>query len=197
MLLSAWSGGDRQAGDRVFALLYDELRRVARRALADQHQEATLQTTALVHELYARWTSGFSPSSDDRRRFFGAAAKTMRRILIDRARERLAEKRGGGVRPQALDTAAGAVAAIGAGQGFGGVEGHAVEALAVDQALSELERHDARLSEIVELRFFAGFSVEETAELLSLSPSTVKRDWQKARALLADWISRGGESRAS
>ncbi len=196
VLLAAWSAGDRVAGDRVFALLYDELRRVARRALADQRQEATLQTTALVHELYSRWTSGFSPSSDDRRRFFGAAAKTMRRILIDRARERLAEKRGGGVRPQALDSAAGALAAVGAGRGFGDVEAHAVEALAVDQALSELERHDARLAEIVELRFFAGFSVEETAELLALSPTTVKRDWQKARVLLADWISRGGESRA-
>jgi RNA polymerase sigma factor (TIGR02999 family) len=193
-LLAAWSGGDGVAKDRVFALLYDELRRVARRALADQRQEATLQTTALVHELYSRWTSGFSPSSDDRRRFFGAAAKTMRRILIDRARERLAEKRGGGARPRVLDTAAGAFAAIEAGRRFGDIEAHAVEALSVDEALSELERYDARLAEIVELRFFAGFSVEETAVLLSLSQRTVKRDWVKARGLLADWLSRAGGS---
>lgn len=178
-LLAEWSAGDRAAADRVFALLYEELRRVAHRALADQRHEATLQTTALVHELYARWMAGFAPSTDDRRRFFGAAAKTMRRILIDRARERLAEKRGGGVRPAALDTAAGAI------------EARAAEALAVDEALAALERHDPRLGEIVELRFFGGFSVEETAELLDLSPRTVKRDWRKARGLLADWMAGG------
>ncbi|MBZ0114374.1 MAG: sigma-70 family RNA polymerase sigma factor [Thermoanaerobaculia bacterium] len=175
-LLADWNAGDRAAADRVFGLLYEELRRVAHHALADQHREATLQTTALVHELYARWTPGFAPSSDDRRRFFGAAAKTMRRILIDRARERLATKRGGGVRPTTLDTAAGKI------------EARAAEALAVDEALAALERHDARLGEIFELRFFGGFSVDETAELLDLSPRTVKRDWQKARALLADWM---------
>jgi len=180
-LLAAWSAGDRQAGDRVFALLYDELRRVARRALADQRQEATLQTTALVHELYARWVGGFSPSSDDRRRFFGAAAKTMRRILIDRARERLAAKRGAGERAVELV------------EGMAATEDRALEALAVNEALSVLEGHDPRLVELVELRFFAGFSVEETAELLSVSARTVKRDWRKARALLADRIAVAGQ----
>ena len=175
-LLAAWGGGDRAAADRVFALLYDELRRVAHRALADQRNEATLQTTALVHELYLRLVGRFQPADDDRRRFFGAAAKVMRRILVDRARERSAEKRGGGVHPEPLDDDAGAVAA------------RASEALLVDEALAALERHDPRLAELVELRFFLGSSVEETAALLGLSERTVKRDWQKARALLADWL---------
>lgn len=183
-------GGDRAAADRLFALLYEELRRIAHRALADQRHEATLQTTALVHELYLRLVGSFRPADDDRRRFFGAAAKVMRRILVDRARERLAEKRGGGNRPKSLDASA-------AGRDFHaaterGVEAHAVEALAVDQALTALERHDPRLAELVELRFFAGFSVEESAELLNISERTVKRDWQKARALLADWLGGAG-----
>ena len=150
---------------------------------------ATLQTTALVHELYLRLVGSFRPADDGRRRFFGAAAKVMRRILVDRARERLAEKRGGGVRPQSLDTPGGdAEAVVGTPRS---VEAQAAEALAVDAALVALERHDPRLAELVELRFFAGFSVEESAELLGSSPRTVKRDWQKARALLADWLGAG------
>ena len=188
-LLGAWGGGDRAAADRLFALLYDELRRLAHRALADQRQEATLQTTALVHELYLRLVGSFAPRDDDRRRFFGAAAKVMRRILVDRARERLAEKRGAGVRPEALDEEG---LAGGAAAGGASLEAHAAEALAVDQALAALERHDPRLAELVELRFFAGCSVEESAGLLGVSERTVKRDWQKARALLADWL--GGAS---
>jgi len=184
-LLGAWGGGDRAAADRLFELLYDELRRLAHRALADQRQEATLQTTALVHELYLRLLGGFRPRDDDRRRFFGAAAKVMRRILVDRARERLAGKRGAGERPLALDDA------MPAGDPAGGgahLEAQAAEALAVDQALAALERHDPRLAELVELRFYAGCSVEESAGLLGVSERTVKRDWQKARALLADWL---------
>jgi RNA polymerase sigma-70 factor (ECF subfamily) len=178
-LLSAWGAGDREAADRLFALLYDELRRMAHRALADQRKEATLQTTALVHELYVRLVGGFRPADDDRRRFFGAAAKAMRRILIDRARARLADKRGGGVAVASLDDAAGAVAA------------NAAEVLAVEEAMAALERHQPRLAEVVELRFFAGFSLEESAELLSVSSRTIRRDWEKARALLADWIAGG------
>jgi RNA polymerase sigma factor (TIGR02999 family) len=188
-LLGAWGRGDRAAADRLFALLYEELRRIAHRALADQHHEATLQTTALVHELYLRLVGSFRPEGDDRRRFFGAAAKVMRRILVDRARERLAEKRGAGERPRPLDEGIFAGALAGAGAD---VEAQAAEALAVDQALAALERHDGRLAELVELRFFAGCSVEEAAALLGVSPRTVKRDWQKARALLADWL--GGAS---
>ena len=175
-LLAAWGTGDRDAADRLFGLLYEELRRIAHRALADQRKEATLQTTALVHELYVRLVGSFRPADDDRRRFFGAAAKAMRRILIDRARARLAEKRGGGAPMASLDDAAGAVAA------------NAAEVLAVDEAMSALERHSPRLAEVVELRFFAGFSLEESAELLAVSPRTIRRDWEKARALLADWI---------
>ena len=182
-LLSAWGAGDRAAADRLFALLYEELRRLAHRALTDQRHEATLQTTALVHELYVRLVGGFRPADDDRRRFFGAAAKVMRRILIDRARERLADKRGGGVRPETLDEQLHAVAA------------RAAETLAVDEALGALERHDPRLAQIVELRFFAGFSVEETAEVLAVSERTVKRAWQKARVLLEDWMAGAGGAR--
>lgn len=184
-LLGAWGGGDRAAADRLFALLYEELRRIAHRALADQRHEATLQTTALVHELYLRLVGGFQPASDDRRRFFGAAAKVMRRILVDRARERLAAKRGAGERPGTLDEER--LARDGTS-----LETQAAEALAVDEALAALERHDPRLAELVELRFFAGCSVEESADLLGLSERTVKRDWQKARALLADWFGAGG-----
>ena len=179
-LLANWGAGDRAAADRLFAVLYDELHRVAHRALADQRREETLQTTALVHELYVRLVAGFRPADADRRRFFGAAAKVMRRILVDRARERMAEKRGGGQRPQSLDENAAAVSA------------DAAEAMAVDEALVALERHDERWAELVELRFFAGFSVEETAELLGVSARTVKRDWQKAHALLADWLAAAG-----
>ncbi len=189
-LLGAWGGGDRAAADRLFALLYDELRRIAHRALADQRNEATLQTTALVHELYLRLVGSFRPADDDRRRFFGAAAKVMRRILVDRARERQAAKRGSGQRPAALDESA--LEVNGALFEEVGVEAQAALALAIDQALSALERHDSRLCELVELRFFAGCSVEESAELLGLSARTVKRDWQKARALLSDWLSGAG-----
>jgi RNA polymerase sigma factor (TIGR02999 family) len=176
-LLADWRAGDRAAADRLFAIVYDELRRVAHRALADQRNEATLRTTALVHETYLRLVGSFRPASDDRRRFFGAAAKAMRRILIDRARERLAEKRGAGERPVELD------------ENRAGLESDALEVLAVDEALAALERHDARLAELVELRFFAGFSVEESAGLLGVSERTVKRDWRRARGLLADWFS--------
>jgi len=175
-LLAAWRDGDRAAADRVFQLLYDELRRLAHRALGDQRHEATLDTTSLVHEAYLRLVGSVRPEGDGRRRFFALAAKAMRGILIDRARQRLADKRGGGVRPLPLELADGAVA------------GQAAEALAVDEALEALERLDPRLVEIVELRFFAGCSVAETAELLSISERTVKRDWQKARGLLADWL---------
>jgi RNA polymerase sigma factor (TIGR02999 family) len=166
-------------------LLYEELRRIAHRALGDQRDEATLQTTALVHELYLRLVGSFRPSDDDRRRFFGAAAKVMRRILVDRARERLAAKRGAGVRPATLDERRPA-------SGPAELEAQAAEALAVEEALAALERHDARLAELVELRFFAGCSVEESAGLLGVSERTVKRDWQRARGLLADWL--GGAS---
>ncbi len=181
-LLGDWRAGDLEAADRLFEVLYQELRRVAHRALADQHNEATLQTTALVHETYLRLVGSFRPQHDDRRRFFAVAAQVMRRILIDRARERLAEKRGGGVRPEPLGPEAGAV------------EASAVEALAVDEALDALARLDPRLAEIVELRFFAGLSVEETAQLLAVSERTIKRDWHKARALLADWFGGGAAS---
>lgn len=175
-LLAAWRAGDSHAGDQVFSVLYDELRRLAHHALADQHNEATLQTTGLVNELYLRLIGNFRPAHADRRRFFAAAAKVMRRILVDRARERLAEKRGRGERPLPLDDEAGSV------------RGVATDALEMERALSALERHDARLGEIVELRFFAGLSVEETAEILEVSPRTVKRDWQRAKGLLADWL---------
>lgn len=176
-LLAAWQQGDKAAADRLFSLLYGELRQLAHQALADQPREATLQTTALVHELYLRLMGSFRPADKDRRHFFGLAAKVMRRILIDRARERLAEKRGNGERPATMDESRHAV------------ETDAVELLAVEEALQALERQDPRLAQIVELRFFAGLSVAETAHLLCLSERSVKRDWQKARALLVDWMS--------
>jgi len=188
-LLAAWQGGSREALDAMMPIVMGELKRIAGSYLAREANAVTLQTTALVHELYLRLVGDFHPSSDDRRRFFGAAAKVMRRILIDRARERLAEKRGAGVRPESLDEDRLVNRAAASGMSFAAP---ATEALAVDQALDALELHDPRLAELVELRFFAGCSVEESAALLGMSERTVKRDWRKARALLADWLGAGG-----
>ena len=177
-LLTAWSSGDHEARDELFGVLYRDLHRLAHRALADQPNEATLDTTSLVHELYLRLAADFRPLDQNRARFFTLAAAVMRRILIDRARARLAAKRGSGERALTLagDSPQPATSA------------EAEEVLAVNDALDQLEQRDPRLVRMVELRWFAGFSVEETAQVLEVSPRTVKRDWHKARALLEDWL---------
>ncbi len=181
--LEEWRAGDPDAADRVFALVYDELRIIARSALSNQRREATLDTNGLVHEVYLRLTARFRPNKADRRAFYATAAKAMRRILVDRARQRLAIKRGGGATRVELGDLADPLQA------------NAELALALDQALDSLAQVDGRLAELVELRFYAGCSNEEISKTLDLSERTVRRDWLKARALLADSLASRTESR--
>jgi RNA polymerase sigma factor (TIGR02999 family) len=169
-LLAAWRAGDRDAADRLMPLVYDELRRIARRRLAGSHQ--TLQTTALVHEAYLKLAEHSRLAVQDRQHFFALAARAMRQLVVDHARRRTAGKRGGDVRMVALDDVQVPM------------DDRADEMLALDEALERLSALDETLSRIVELRYFAGLSVEETADALGCSTRTVKRDWRKARAFL-------------
>ncbi len=179
-LLNEWRGGDRTAFDRLFPLIYDELRVLARRQLRRAGRDQTLNTTALLHEAYLKLVDQSRAVVQDRHHFFALAAKAMRHILVDGARRRSAMKRGGAADPLPLDDDAPAAAERGS------------EVVAVDEALARLEAADPRLGKIVELRFFGGLSVEETAETLDLSPRTVKRDWRKARAFLYHEMGRTG-----
>jgi RNA polymerase sigma factor (TIGR02999 family) len=170
-LLNAASGGDSEALSGLFAVLYSELRTLARRQLSG-HQSGTLSTTAVVHEAYLKLLSGQDVDLDNRMHFFCLAARAMRQVLIDQARMRLAGKRGGDRIRVSLD------------DNDAVTEARAEELLDLDKALERLADCDERLGQVVDLRFFAGLSVEETAELMSLSPRTVKREWRKARAFL-------------
>jgi len=181
-LLICWRGGDRDAFDRLLPLVYDELRHLAHRQLRRIGGDATLNTTAVIHEAYLKLVDQSRAAVQDRHHFFSLAARAMRQILVDDARRRGAQKRGGGVDPVVLDD--GAMAAAGGG----------ADLVDVDEALKKLEVADARLAKLVEMRFFGGLSVEETAEALEVSPRTVKRDWQKARAFLYHELARGGRA---
>jgi RNA polymerase sigma factor (TIGR02999 family) len=176
-LLRAWSGGDAAALDRLTSLVYDELRRMARRHMRKEAAGRTLQTTALVNEAYLRLVDMKNAGWHDRVHFFAVSAQVMRRILVDAARARGAAKRGG---------AAERVADFDLDQAPSVDTGRAAELAAVDEALEELSRMDPRKARVVELRFFGGLSVEETAEVLRVSPQTVMRDWKLAKA----WLSR-------
>jgi RNA polymerase sigma factor (TIGR02999 family) len=171
-VLAELRGGDRTALDRLFPLVYRELRDSAHRQLARGRPGDTLSTTALVHETYLKLVGSAKPDWADRRHFFAVAARAMRQIIVDYARRVTADKRGGGTTALALD-----VALLPAAE-------RASDLIALDDALSELGALSERLAQVVELRFFAGLSVEETGEALELSPRTVKRDWEKARAYL-------------
>lgn len=171
-LLAEVSRGEKAALDRLFPLVYQELRARAARERRRQSTGETLSTTALVHEVYLKFADASSLEVEDRRHFFALAARAMRQIVLDHARRRLAQKRGAGVRFVTLDPSA-------TGSGV-----DPAELLALDEALSRLAELDGRLAHMVELRFFGGMSVEETAELMGVSPRTVKRDWRKARAFL-------------
>jgi RNA polymerase sigma factor (TIGR02999 family) len=170
-LLNSISGGDSDALSALFAVLYSELRVLARRQLAG-HRRGTLSTTVVVHEAYLKLLSGQDVDLDNRMHFFSLAARAMRQILIDYARMRPAEKRGGDQIRVTL------------GENDAVTEARAEELLDLDQALERLAECDERLGKVVNLRFFAGLSVEETAELMAMSPRTVKREWRKARAFL-------------
>jgi RNA polymerase sigma factor (TIGR02999 family) len=168
--------GDRGALDRLFARVYDELRVLARHQIAARGSTDTLNTTALVHEAYIKLVDRSRTGVRDRRHFFALAARAMRQIIIDHARRAKAHKRGGGMVRVVLESSEMPEGAD------GGID--AAELVALDGALDALERLSERLVRIVELRYFAGLSVEETGVVLDLSPRTVKRDWQKARAYL-------------
>jgi RNA polymerase sigma factor (TIGR02999 family) len=173
-LLQAWSGGNREALDALIPLVYDELRLQARRYLRRERAEHTLQTTALVNEAYLKLVEQNRVVWQNRAHFFGIAANLMRRILVDYAKTKHRAKRGGEAENLPLDEAFFVVSA----------NTDEVDLLTLDRALSELEKIDEQQARIVELRFFSGLSIAETAEVLKISPATVKRDWNMAKAWL-------------
>ena len=170
-LLRAWGGGDRRALDRLTPIVYEELRRLARRYLRDEHPGHSLQATALVNEAYVRLVDYKRMQWQNRAHFFAVSAQLMRRILVEHAR-RHNLKRGGAVPHLSLDEAA----EVG--------RGRPKDLVALDDAMNALGRFDARKVQVVEMRFFGGLSVEETAEVLKVSPVTVMRDWNTAKAWL-------------
>jgi RNA polymerase sigma-70 factor, ECF subfamily len=170
--LTALRRGERQALDELFSLVYPELRHIAHSSLLRSEPGATLNTTALVHELYIKLARASVIEARDRGHFLAVSARAMRQILVDRARYLKASKRDGGQSPLRLDLADGPDL------------GRAAELLALDSALGRLEKLNPRLSQTVELRFFGGLSVDEAADVLGVSARTVKRDWRKARAYL-------------
>ena len=172
-LLAKWRQGDQAALDELLPLLYQELRSIARRHLHAERANHTLESRALVHEAYLRLSQGGPPDVENRSHFLAILSRIMRHVLVDHARQQRAGKRNGGCRVDieaALETPA----------------PRDVDVIAVDYALSALATLDQRQSEIVELRFFGGLSIEETATVIGMSPATVKREWVTARA----WLSR-------
>ena len=175
-LLVEWRRGDQAALDRLIPLVYGELRRVASNHLGRERSH-TLQTTALVHEAYMRLVDLDRMTLQNRTHFFAMAARLMREILVDHARRRHALKRGGDVTMVGIDGVE------------AGVETNIVEVLALDEALTELGSLDERAGRVVELRFFAGLSIAETADALDVSSATVERDWTVAKAWLLQRLS--------
>jgi RNA polymerase sigma-70 factor, ECF subfamily len=171
-LLQAWREGDERALEKLTPEVYRELHNAARRCMAREREGHTLQTTALINELYLRLSDLREVDWQSRAHFFALCARQMRRILTDMARNRRSEKRGGGVFALALDEAPEIASSS-----------HS-DVIAVDDALKALALIDERKSRVVELRFFGGLSVEETAEVLKVSPDTVARDWRLAKAWL-------------
>jgi RNA polymerase sigma factor (TIGR02999 family) len=172
-LIVRWRAGDEQALKELLPLIYEELRRVARKHLRHQRVDHTLQTTALIHEAYLRLAGGAVAGVQDHNHFVALASRMMRQVLVDHARGRLAAKRQGGVRVtlnDAVDVA----------------DQSEVDVLGIDEALTRLFEFDEQQARVVELRFFGGLSIEETADALRISASTVKRDWTMART----WLSR-------
>jgi len=171
-LLAGWRQGDEEARDALIPLVYGELRRLARQRLWHQRPDHTLQSAALVNEAYLRLVQKESPQWQNRAHFFGVAAQMMRRILVDYARNRQAAKRGGGAQRITLETE------------FAPAHQPEVDLVALDDALNKLAALDAQQSQLIELRYFGGLSIEETAEIMGISPATVKREWATAKAWL-------------
>jgi RNA polymerase sigma factor (TIGR02999 family) len=178
-LLQGWRLGDAKAADELLPLVYDELRRLAHHHLRNERSDHTLHSTALVHEAYLRLVGQDLPEWEGRTHFFAIAAQLMRQILVDYARRHRASKRGSGVRMLTLDDA------------MGVAQRKDVDVIALDDALHALAEIDPRQSRVVELRFFAGLSLEETSEVMGVATATVQRDWTAARAWLHRQISRG------
>jgi RNA polymerase sigma factor (TIGR02999 family) len=174
ILLKAWNDGDPLAPDKLAPLIYAELRKLARRSMRRESAQHTLETGALINEAYLRLADWKNARWENRAHFYGVAAQIMRRVLVDHARAHAYQKRGGGARPLSLEEAI--VAA----------PDRAPALLALDEALDRLAKRDPRKASVVELRFFGGLSVEETAAVLNVSPFTVIRDWNFVKA----WLSR-------
>src|SRR5262252_7488730 len=180
--LIAWGAGDRAAFDQLLPIVYQELRRMAGNYLRQENPGHTLQPTALVHEAWLRLIDQTRVDWRNRAQFFGVAAQMMRRILVDHAKAKHREKRGGDAVKLSLDDA------------INLSQERAADLLALDEALGELTRVDERKSRVVELRYFGGFGVEETAQILGVSPETVMRDWKMAKAWLYQSIRRGDQA---
>ena len=181
-ILAALGAGEPNAQERLIRVVYQELRQLARGRLAGEAAGQSLQPTDLVHEAFLRlFARDDAPVFENRRHFFGAAAKAMRRILVDRARARKADKRGGGAANEPLDEVAARVEPV------------PEEILDLDRVLDELAELDERKASVVELRYFGGLTVEETAEVLDITPRTVNRDWVAARAWLRRELDRDFE----
>jgi RNA polymerase sigma-70 factor, ECF subfamily len=178
-LLSQLTQGDQAAAERLMPLVYDELKRLARSYMRRERRDHTLQTTALVHEVYLKLVRQRATNWQGRSHFYGIAAQLMRRILIDHARGHLRKKRGG------------AQVILPLNEALAFSPEHSEDLLRLDEALNRLSKLDARQGHVVELRFFGGLSVEETAEYLYVSPKTVKRDWAVAKAWLHGELRRG------
>jgi RNA polymerase sigma factor (TIGR02999 family) len=180
VLLRAWGGGDAAALNQLTPLVYDELRRLARRYMRNERAGNTLQTTALVNEAYLRLVDAKNMGWQDRVHFFAVSAQIMRRILVDAARARASAKRGGQVKRVNHSTAFNLdeIPDVSSGRDR--------ELVAIDDALNTLAEMDPRKARVIELRFFGGLSVEETAEVLKISPQSVLRDWKLAKA----WLTR-------
>jgi RNA polymerase sigma factor (TIGR02999 family) len=178
-LLVRWRGGDREAMESLMPLVYDELRRLANHYLQRERSDHTLQSTALVHEAYLRLAGQSAPQWQNRAHFFGIAARVMRQILVEYARAHSAAKRGGvGACKITLD------------ESLEIAQKTNIDVVALDGALERLSELDPQQSRIVELRFFTGLTIEDTSEVMGLSPATVKRDWTSARAWLHREIAR-------
>ena len=189
-LLKAWHQGDRTAFDQLLPLIYTQLRGQAQRQMRKERSGLTLQSTALVHEVYLRLTRAQDVDCHDRVHFFALAAQVMRRVLVDAARARTALKRGGAVLPTEHSSAVDL-------DSIAGDDSNAASSVcALHEALETLTQIDPRRAKVIELRFFGGLSVDETAEALHVSPQTVLRDWRLARAWLVREL-RGRELPAS
>lgn len=172
----AWGRGETSAADQLLPLVYDELHEVAARAMRRESEGHTLQPTELINEVYLRLVDQSRANWQNRSQFFGVVAQVMRRILVDHARARISEKRGGGAQAVTLDEMHPGA--------DGGDPTATVDILALHEALEKLEAFDPGQARVVELRYFTGLTIEETAEALGISPATVKREWVVARAWL-------------